>query len=137
MSKFQICFLFSAILLGGCSSLEYDPNKPYVAGIHKYIDDFPELIVIKNVVNQDEIEKICITKQNLSYSQEIVACASISFEKKTCTIYLPKRYRQWMLDHEQAHCRGGDHDGVLEESFDRWKKMVHNTEIKVLKENEK
>ncbi len=137
MNKFKICFLVSAILLGGCSSLEYDPNKPYVAGIHKYIDGFPELTVIKNLVNQDEIEKICTTKDNLRYSEEIVACASISFENKTCNIYLPKRYRQWMLDHEQAHCRGGDHGGVLQAAFDRWKKIAHNSEIKVSKENEK
>jgi hypothetical protein len=45
-------------------------------------------------------------------------CAVIDLDQKTCDIYTI-----WgeASEHELSHCRGGDHDGLLQAYFDRWK----------------
>ena len=45
-------------------------------------------------------------------------CALIDLNQKTCDIYTI-----WgeASEHELSHCRGGDHDGMLQAYFDRWK----------------
>ncbi len=45
-------------------------------------------------------------------------CAVIDLDQKTCDIYTI-----WgeASEHELSHCRGGDHDGILQAYFDRWK----------------
>ena len=47
-----------------------------------------------------------------------IQCAVIDLDRKTCDIYTI-----WgeASEHELAHCRGGDHDGLLQDYFNRWK----------------
>ena len=45
-------------------------------------------------------------------------CAVIDLDRKTCDIYTILGEAS---EHELSHCRGDDHDGMLQAYFDRWK----------------
>ena len=45
-------------------------------------------------------------------------CAVIDLDRKTCDIYT---IWEEASEHELSHCHGGDHDGMLQAYFNRWK----------------
>lgn len=40
-----------------------------------------------------------------------LACAVVDFDNNTCDIYWPSSPPEWMIRHEEAHCKGYDHYG--------------------------
>lgn len=52
------------------------------------------------------------------------ACAVISFERRTCDIYVTESRRKAMyIAHERTHCAGEDHPGesTLRDAWDFWR----------------
>jgi len=52
-------------------------------------------------------------------------CAVIDLAHKSCDIYTIAGEAS---EHELSHCRGGDHDGLLQDYFNRWKR-AHEKQI--------
>lgn len=50
-----------------------------------------------------------------------MACAEVNLYTKTCDIYHMKNPARADIEHELAHCYGGDHDGILQKYYDSWK----------------
>lgn len=87
----------------------------------KPIEGWPELKVSRHKVGLGEIQELCgkhLTAMQFLISPIQVACAVVYFAKKLCDIYY---IADVFLPHEEDHCRGKDHNGVLQEAFDRWK----------------
>ena len=48
-----------------------------------------------------------------------MACAEVNFTAGTCDIYHMENTLKSVMWHEEAHCRGEDHDGILQAYFDK------------------
>jgi uncharacterized protein YceK len=107
----------AALLLSGCSS------------IHTYVQDWPELKTRIHTIPDGDIYATC--SKDLSWVTKYVlvalplACAHINLPRKTCDIYVTETTTGPSLDHELAHCKGGDHGGISQAFFDRWKSKQH------------
>lgn len=88
-------------------------------GIHNYIPNFPELSV--SIFYVSDVDTECRLQSN-NAKDTILGCSKISFENKTCKIYVSKHSPSWVLKHEEAHCMGGDHNNVLLNGFNRYLK---------------
>lgn len=117
-------FLFIIIfLLSACATQEIQTHTK-IKGIYNYIENFPTLEQTIIFLSEEEIFNKCSPHKPLGKtSQEAIACSSINLNNKTCTIFLPKNYEQWTLEHEKAHCLGGDHDNILHNYYEKWKKL--------------
>lgn len=104
------------ILLFSISAYGYYPE-----GIQNYIPDFPELQ--QTIEYVDDIATECRIASNTS-SDKILGCSKISFDKGICRILLPRNYRYWVLQHEKAHCIGGDHNNMLLKEFNKYKETI-------------
>lgn len=49
-------------------------------------------------------------------------CAEYNLYTLTCDIYHLKNPSKVDMEHEESHCKGGDHDGVQQKYFDSWKR---------------
>lgn len=47
-------------------------------------------------------------------------CATVNFDRRTCSIYLSHQHIPGALEHERAHCRGYDHVGDTNRSRNAW-----------------
>ena len=59
-------------------------------------------------VHLEDVESHCKTLQGNHTNGRVLACAQPT--KRDCTIYLPKDPPQWLVEHEEKHCRGWLHD---------------------------
>ena len=48
-------------------------------------------------------------------------CATVNLPMRTCDIYTVMGKAS---EHEYGHCRGMDHDGLLQDYFDRWAAVI-------------
>lgn len=55
-----------------------------------------------------------------------MACAYVNLDTMTCDIYHMPNPSVVDIEHEVAHCNGGDHDGILQKYFDGWLKRRNN-----------
>ena len=114
--------LFSGVailLLSACSTINQDA---YVVG-------WPEMQITRHESYLGEINYQCWGY--LPLWQKLMGavsfgCTVYDLDKKTCDIYTAPGSSQNIIDHEEAHCKGGDHNGGdLQEVFDHWLD-VHN-----------
>lgn len=104
--------LFAVMVLAGCST------------IHTYVEDFPQDLPIEyKVMEPGEVAAHCW--QYLTTIQKLLlaiplACAEIDLDAHRCTIIHYRDVAEWVMEHEEQHCRGGDHDGLLQAHFDEW-----------------
>lgn len=114
MEKVAVLLAFVAALLGGCSSIE------------TRIEDFPELAVSYHEVSHEEIVRRChagMPPWMKALGGIPMACAEINFRTKTCSIYWTAAFAG-EKKHEEEHCRGGDHDGMLKKKWENYKKSL-------------
>lgn len=121
-------FIFLIVaFLAGCAELP--PGKHYIQGIDYYVQNFPELSVNVKEISREEIFQKCDKHRPFSKRKaETLACSEISFINKTCSVFVTKNVESWVLEHELAHCEGGDHDGVLENSLKEYKDWLSKSE---------
>lgn len=103
---------FISLLIVGCSTIDI------------YVKDWPDLKIIFHESHLLEINQKCwiylSTIQKLSGSL-VFACSIIDLDKKTCDIYIADNSPEVIINHEIAHCKGGDHPGGrLEKFYDDW-----------------
>lgn len=88
------------------------------------VEGFPEL---KTTVHQSyllEINQKCYA--NLTWLQKlsgsfVFGCTVIDFKNKTCDVYIGHNSPDFIISHELAHCKGGDHaDHSISNDFDAW-----------------
>ncbi len=119
MKFFKLFLMLNFINITACSSIVL--NKKYVEGIDSYIENFPmlreEIVILEH---QEMLSKCEPNKPKGKRHAQVFACSGIDLDKKTCKIYLPKNYEQWALEHEKEHCKGGDHDNILNEYHQKW-----------------
>lgn len=124
MKKRKIAIsLFFIITLGGCSTVklpDISSNKS-VEGIESYVKGWPQLTEDVKYLNYSELHQKCGPHKPKGKEQaKIFGCSEINLINKTCTIFLPANYEQWALDHEKEHCKGGDHDNILQDYYNKW-----------------
>jgi hypothetical protein len=121
-------FTLITLFLTGCAELPQ--GKHYIQGIDYYVKDFPKLSVNVKEISKEEINKKCDKHKPFSKRKsETLACSEISFVKKSCNVFVTKDVENWVLEHELAHCEGGDHDGVLEKSLKEYNDWLLKKEI--------
>lgn len=102
-----------ALLLSGCST------------IHTYVDGWPQdMKVTHRYVSFGDVMDTCykyLTTLDKLMLGVPLACAEIDLGKNTCDITMMETPGEYILEHEEAHCKGGDHDGILQGLFDNWK----------------
>lgn len=96
--------LILLLALTGCATVE----------THTAPRDWPQLTVRDNVVSGFEVVRHCYqyvpTWAKLLGSFPM-ACAEINFAALTCDIWRAHDATPDMIEHEQIHCRGGQHPG--------------------------
>ena len=100
------------LLLAGCTT------------IHTYVPGWPQNVaVIHRVVEPGEVMDACykylttLDKLMLAFP---LACAEIDLDKNTCTITRQQDASAFVIAHEEEHCKGGDHDDILQNYFNEW-----------------
>jgi hypothetical protein len=105
-------FLILSLLITGCSTID-----EYVAG-------WPQLKTTIHDSNLLEINQKCWGYLPLVYKllgSVSFGCTLYNFDEKTCDIYLVPNSPQFIVNHELAHCNGGDHpDHTLDKAYDYW-----------------
>jgi len=110
-SHFQKIIFISAFLIS-CSTID------------GYIEDWPVLEIKVYKSSAHQVNQKCWS--SLSQSQKLIGsvalgCATIDLDKKTCDIYIASDSLEYIINHEIAHCKGGDHpDHSIEEFFEHW-----------------
>ena len=92
--------------------------------IASYVEGFPELQITVHESYLLEINQKCYKAmtglQKLSGSIYL-GCSVIDFKNKTCDIYIAKNSPEFIVNHELAHCKGGDHaNHFLSNAYDAW-----------------
>lgn len=91
--------------------------------IHTYVPNFPVLKVTEHEVPVSTMLAKCypgVPTWLKLLGAFPLGCASIDFNQGTCDIYVSSISPQSVLEHERAHCRGGDHFGELQRMLDRY-----------------
>lgn len=82
---------------------------------HQRVEGWPELKVTVHEVNYFQVLKHCYTSVSLVWrvmGALPMACAWIDLAAKTCDIYIGTGDNDpSILEHELAHCAGGEHVG--------------------------
>lgn len=101
------------LLLTGCTT------------IHTYVPDWPQNVKVNHsIVEYSQVFDTCykylttFDKLMLAFP---LACAEIDLDKNTCTITRTEDAFKFVVEHEEEHCKGGDHDGILQEYYNNWK----------------
>lgn len=109
----HISALLAALMLQGCATVNTDQVK-----------DWPKLEIRHHTLSFFEIQGKCWKHMPFYYKilgSFAFGCAEVDLDKKTCDIYLMKDALPEHREHEEEHCRGEDHDGMLQSYFDGWK----------------
>lgn len=103
--------VFFSFLLLGCTSID------------SRVEGFPQdLTIVEHRKSFIEVQSVCWKYLPLHYKLLggfTLACAEINLEAKRCDVYLMHDAEEWTLAHELEHCRGGDHNGQLQEYLDK------------------
>jgi hypothetical protein len=92
--------------------------------IASHVEGFPEL---KTTVHESyllEMNQKCYA--NLTWLQKLsgsiaLGCTVIDFKNKTCDVYIGHNSPDFIINHELAHCKGGDHaDHSISDDYDAW-----------------
>jgi hypothetical protein len=114
----------SIVGLNACSTMNFSSNletSSNIEGIESYVKDWPELTETIQYLSYSEIHQKCGGhKPKGKESAKVFGCSEIDLMKKTCTIFLPTNYESWALAHEKEHCKGGDHDNILQDYHSKW-----------------
>ncbi len=100
------------LLITGCSTID------------GYVEGWPKLQTTIHESTLLEINQKCW--QYTSITQKLLGsltfgCAIFDLEKETCDIYVAPNSPEFILNHELAHCKGGDHpDHALDKFYDHW-----------------
>lgn len=112
------------LLFTGCTNVKLQDvisDNKYPEGIETYVKDWPKLKEeIKIVSYSDLYQKCAPHKPKGKEKGKIYGCSEIDLMKKTCTIFLTEKHEKWALEHEQQHCKGGDHDNLLKNYHEKW-----------------
>ncbi len=130
--------LFLAIIciltLNACSTVNLpsiSQSSSNIEGIESYVKDWPNLVENIQYLSYSELNKKCGPHNPKGKEQaKIFGCSEINLAKKTCTIFLPNNYESWALAHEKEHCKGGDHDNILQDYYHKWLIYVSQTQQK-------
>ena len=108
----KILLIAIAVLMVSCST------------IGDYVEGWPQLKTTVHESNLLEINQKCW--RYLSTVDKLLGgisfgCTIFDLDKKTCDIYVAPNSPEFILNHELAHCKGGDHaDHSLDKLYDRW-----------------
>jgi len=94
-----------AVLLSGCTTIDTQ------------VKDWPELEIRTHELSFFGVQGKCWKYMPLIYKLLggiTKACAEINFDTGTCDIYHLSNPLPEDMDHEVSHCKGGDHDGILQ-----------------------
>ena len=84
--------ILACALLAGCATIDY--STPPSA-------DWPKMQTVIVEAHGEELNKLCCGA---------LACARADFKNRICYI-VTGNLAQWILDHEDGHCKGYDHPG--------------------------
>jgi hypothetical protein len=105
--------VLTAALLTGCTAMP-----------HVQVQGWPQ--DMKTTVHQSdlgEINSLCYSSLPLPIKLLggfAMACTWVDLEKNTCDVYLLSE-NDPNEEHELMHCRGLDHDGILQAMYNNWK----------------
>lgn len=105
-------FMLIALPIIGCTTID------------GHVEGWPELKITIHDSNLLEINQKCWKYQSIA--QKLLGsfsfgCSIYDLDKKTCDIYVVPNSPEFILDHELAHCKGGDHpDNSLDKFYDHW-----------------
>jgi len=108
----RLILIVVSLLIIGCSTID------------GYVEGWPDLKITVHESHLLEINQKCwkylSTIQKLLGSV-VFGCSIIDLDQKTCDIYLAANSPELIMNHELAHCKGGDHpDGSLDKFYDEW-----------------
>jgi hypothetical protein len=105
-------YLILSLLITGCSTID------------EYVVGWPQLETTVHDSNLLEINQKCwryLPTIDKLLGFVAFGCTLFNFDKKTCDIYLVPDSPQYIVNHELAHCKGGDHpDHTLDKAYDQW-----------------
>lgn len=109
---------------------------PACTTIHEYVEDWPKLDTQVHVVPAGEIFARCY--QYAPVWQKLLggvplACAEIFFSKGECHVWVAENTTPETLEHEVEHCRGGDHDSLLQDALTAYRggsKLPHGADAR-------
>ena len=108
-----LLLLLTAVMLTGCTT------------IHTQVTNFPTLTVTEHQMSFSEMISKCYPGVPLwlkLLGSFPLACAEFNFPKATCDIYVTDISPNWIIEHERAHCQGGDHFGEVQDMLDNYNK---------------
>ena len=102
------------LMMGGCTTID------------RQIAGWPQNIrITRHEMTFFEVQGKCWQHMPMAFrlmGGVALACAEVNLDAGTCDIYHMRNPSKADMEHEESHCNGGDHDGILQEYFDRWKK---------------
>ncbi len=122
--------LLCLLAIAGCSTVKLpDISSNSVEGIESYVKDWPLLTEKIEHLSYSELHQKCGSQKPKGAEQaKIFGCSEINLVNKTCTIFLPNNYESWALAHEKEHCKGGDHDNIIQDYYNKW--IIYNNQKK-------
>lgn len=103
----------ACLLVVGCTTID------------RQIDGWPQLTIRKHEMTFFGVQGKCWRHMPTAYKLlggVALACAEVNLDAGTCDIYHLRNPSKVDMEHEESHCNGGDHDGILQKYFDGWKK---------------
>src|SRR3990167_5833841 len=91
--------IFFILFLTGCS---ISPVSPDIYGYNWYFNHKP--IPRENWIYIPYDGLIHLPAFRCGY-----ACAIVNYKQNTCIIYYPKNTKQFVIEHEEKHCEGWEH----------------------------
>lgn len=107
-------WLFLLLALPGCV------NTP-----HTRVEGWPAMKVREVVVPAGDIWGLCSPGMKWYHRALLsvpVACAHIDFVRGECTVFVAETTTAVTREHEHMHCEGWDHDGILADGFDAYRR---------------
>jgi hypothetical protein len=107
-----LILIATAVSMAGCST------------IGSYVEGWPPLKTTIHSSSLLEINQKCwmyLPTFNKLMGSVVFGCAVYNLDKKTCDVYVLPNSPAFILNHELAHCKGGDHPGgTLDKAYDYW-----------------
>ncbi|MDD5247890.1 MAG: hypothetical protein PHY45_02840 [Rhodocyclaceae bacterium] len=106
--------MIASLAIGGCAT-----------EIDTYVQGWPTLnVTMHEHATGAEIWSRCWS--DLPLWQKLlgtipIACTWVDLDRGTCDVYIADHTFEGTIHHELEHCKGGDHDGIAQAIFDRWK----------------
>jgi len=110
-------FLLSLVLLSGCAS------NPLYTVAEKQVEGWPQDMKITVHENAGfwKVQEKCwgfLPWYRKALGSVVYQCTVANLPENTCDIYT---IFGGASEHELSHCKGVDHDGALQEYYNRWK----------------